>query len=115
MTIKGTDLYYQLHSELCHVFTSPKRLEIIDLLRDGEHSVQQLGEMTGIPQANLSQHLAILRQQKMVETRRDGTCVYYSIADRRLVKALDLVKKMLVERIKVEGRMAAELAVEMKK
>jgi ArsR family transcriptional regulator len=110
MRTTGPHLYYQMHSELCQVFTSPKRLEIIDLLRESERSVQQLTELTGIPQANLSQHLAILRQQKMVKTRRDGTCIYYSIADRRLIKALDLVKEMLVDRIKAEGKMAEKLS-----
>jgi len=104
------DLYYRMHSELCHVFTSPKRLEIIDILRDGERSVQELVEKTGISQANLSQHLAVLRQQKTVKTRRDGTSIRYSISDRRLLKALDLVKEMLLDRIKADGELAEALS-----
>lgn len=109
LTTSGRDLYYQMHAELCQVFTSPKRLEIIDLLREGEKSVQQLGSLTGIPQANLSQHLAVLRQRKIVKTRREGTCICYSIQDMRIVKALDLVKDMLLERLKADGRAAQKI------
>ncbi|MBI2838710.1 MAG: helix-turn-helix transcriptional regulator [Acidobacteria bacterium] len=109
MNSTGRDLYYQMHAELCQVFTSPKRLEIIDLLRDGEKSVQQLVDLTGIPQANLSQHLAVLRQQKIVVTRRDGTCIYYSIPDLRIAQALDLVRDMLLERLKADGRAAKKI------
>lgn len=109
MKMSGRELYYQMHAELCQVFTSPKRLEIIDLLREGERSVQQLVDQTGIPQSNLSQHLAVLRQQKIVKTRRDGTCIYYSMVDNRICRALDLVKDMLLERLKNEGRAAEKI------
>ncbi|MEW6364137.1 MAG: metalloregulator ArsR/SmtB family transcription factor [Acidobacteriota bacterium] len=106
------EIYYQMHAEFCQVFTSPKRLEILDLLRDGERTVQQLVEITGIPQANLSQHLAVLRGQKILKTRREGTCIHYSIADTRIVDALDLVRAMLLDRIRAEGRLADKYSEE---
>ena len=60
---------------------------VISILRGGEKSVSELAEVTGIPQANLSQHLTILRQLGILGKRRDGLNIYYSITDERIIQA----------------------------
>ena len=61
---------YELHASICHTLANPKRLEIIDHLHIRELSVTELAEALEISQANLSQHLSLMRQGGIVTTRR---------------------------------------------
>ncbi len=90
---------YELHAEMCKVFTSPKRLEILNLLRDKELSVGQVAKKANIRQANISQHLSILREKGIVKTRRAGKTIYYSLANPKIIKAFDIIREMLWERL----------------
>jgi len=89
---------YELHAEMCKVFTSPKRLEILNLLRDKELSVGQVAKKADIRQANISQHLSILREKGIVKTRRAGKTIYYSLANPKIIKAFDIIREILWER-----------------
>ena len=88
---------FEMHAEICKVFTSPKRLEIINLLRDGEKTVSELAEQADVSQANISQHLAVLRQNNVVTTRREGANVYYKLANPKILQACDLMREVLLE------------------
>ena len=89
--------FFNLHSDICKTLANPKRQEILDNLRQKDMTVNQLVKKTGISQANLSQHLAILRTKGIVSTRREGINVYYSISNVKIIKALDLISEVLVE------------------
>jgi len=78
----------------------PKRIHIIKILKSGEKTVSELAKLTGLPQANVSQHLALLRQFGLLSTRREGTSINYSIADHRIVEACDLVRSCIGERLR---------------
>jgi len=90
---------YVLHASICQTLANPKRLEIIDRLRKGEMSVTQLAEAMQISQANLSQHLAVMRQKGIVETRREALNVYYQLSNPRIVQACDLMRQVLLEHL----------------
>lgn len=90
---------YELHAQMCRVFTSPKRLEILNLLRNDELSVTELSKLAKIPQANLSQHLTILREKGLVKTRRSGVSIYYSLANHKIIKAFDIIREILLEKL----------------
>jgi ArsR family transcriptional regulator len=90
-------LLLQRHAELCQTLASPVRLEILNLLRDGEQPVNELAEQTELNQANVSQHLAILRNKGIVTTRREGTNVYYRVANSKIIRACDLIREVLAE------------------
>ena len=64
-----------------HALSDPLRVRLLDLLRDGELSVNALAEQLGASQQNVSKHLAVLSDAAMVARRKDGTRVYYRIAD----------------------------------
>lgn len=100
---------YEMHAEMCRVFTSPKRLEILNLLRDSEKSVSKLVKLSKLPQANLSQHLTILRQKGVVKTRREGTTIYYSLSNSKIIKAFDIIRQMLLERMKAQKNLLTEI------
>ncbi len=91
------DSFYILHADICKTISNPNRQAILDIIRDGEMSVTELVNRTGISQANLSQHLAILRSKGVVSTRRDGNNIYYSISNLKLIKAYDLISEVLQE------------------
>ena len=100
---------YELHATMCRVFTSPKRLEILNRLRDKELSVGQLAKIAKIRQANISQHLSILREKGIVKTRRDGVTVYYSLANPKILKAFDIIREMLLEKLAEGGRLMEQV------
>jgi len=75
------DPLYAQFARIGHAVASPVRLELLDLLAQGEKTVETLAEQAGAGIKNASAHLRVLRQARLVETRRDGTYVYYRLAD----------------------------------
>jgi len=100
---------FEMHAEICKVFTNPKRLEIISLLRDGEKTVNELTELAGVPQANVSQHLTVLRQNDVVTTRRNGANIYYKIANPKILQAFDLMREVLLEKLSENEKLARRM------
>ena len=90
---------FQMHAEVCKSMANPTRLRIMNLLREGEKSVEELRERLGLPKANLSQHLGILRDKGIVKTRREGVMIYYSLANPKIIKAFDIIREMLLEKL----------------
>jgi DNA-binding transcriptional ArsR family regulator len=102
---------YRLHAEVCRVLTDPKRLMILDVLREGEHSVGDLAEELGCSMANASQHLAVLRSAGLVGTRRSGTTVLYHLAEPALVEACDVIHRIVGRRLAAMGAGVGEPVV----
>ncbi|KKS92928.1 MAG: hypothetical protein A2441_00650 [Candidatus Veblenbacteria bacterium RIFOXYC2_FULL_42_11] len=67
------------HAELLKVLANPKRLEVLYLLRQGELTVSDIELATGMRQANLSQHLMVLRNAGIVSSKHKGRKVYYHL------------------------------------
>ena len=88
---------YQLHADLCQILTHPTRLQIIDLLRDGESSVKQLAEEMEMSQGTVSRHLSSMRIKGVVIARREGTCVFYSLGSLRILVAYDEMHQFALE------------------
>ena len=97
---------YELHASICQTLANPKRLEVIDRLRDGEQSVTELAEAMKISQANLSQHLAVMRQKGIVATRREGLNVHYRLSNPKIIKACDLMRQVLLEHLEAGAELA---------
>lgn len=85
----------QLHASVCKGLADPKRLLIINVLRDGEMSVGDICEELELPQANVSQHLAIMRERGLVRARKDGQFVFYSLTTMKIVEAVDLLRQVM--------------------
>ncbi len=90
---------FKLQAEICKTLAEPKRLAIIHHLREGEMSVGQLASNLGLPQANVSQHLSMLRERGIVATRREGTTIHYSLISPKIGEACDLVQGVLNEQL----------------
>src|SRR3972149_2636358 len=90
---------FQLHAEICKTLSNSTRLMILNSLRDGEKSVNELAELVGAQQANVSQHLAVLRQRGVVATRKHGANIYYSVANPKIIQACDMIREVLFEQL----------------
>lgn len=94
---------YELHASVCKGLADPKRLLILNVLRDGERSVTEICDEVEFAQANVSQHLAVLRDCGLVTTRREGQFVYYSVASPKIIEALDLLRHVMTEQAAVQA------------
>lgn len=94
-----------LVAERFKALSDPARVRLLSALRDGERSVGDLVEETGLGQANVSKHLARLHQLGFVTRRRDGLHIYYELADRDVLKLCDL----MCGRIEAEARTRRKL------
>jgi DNA-binding transcriptional ArsR family regulator len=81
----------RLVAERFKVLSEPARLEILNALRDGEMTVSELVDATGLGQANLSKHLQLLLAHGFVLRRKDGLFSYYVLADRDVFRLCDLM------------------------
>ena len=100
---------FEHQAEICKTLADPKRLMILHELRNSEASVGQLVSNLGLPQANVSQHLAILRERGIVTTRREGTTIYYSLANPKIGEACDLVQEVLADQLAKNQKLAKSL------
>ncbi len=91
---------YKLHAEMCKVFSNSTRLEILNLLRDKQLSVTELIEKTKLSQANISQHLSIMKFKGMVTSKREGKNIYYKLTNPKIIKAFDIIREILAEKLK---------------
>ena len=117
------ELFRQL-ARVTKALSSPRRLELVDLLAQAERHVDELAELTGMSVANTSQHLQALRGARLVAVRREGLRAYYTLSDdtvfrtwqairdlgqRQLAEIDRLLETYVSERAKLEGITAAEL------
>ena len=95
---------YNLQAEISKTLANPIRLAILHSLRDGEKSVNELTEILGISQSNLSQHLALMRQKGILKTRKQGTSIFYSVTNPKINQACDTVREVLLRPVKSKTR-----------
>ena len=100
---------YKIHAEMCKVFSNPTRLEILNLLRDKELSVTKLIDKTKLSQANISQHLSIMKSKGIVTSDRKGKNIYYKLTNLKIINAFDIIREVLSEKLKKDGRIVKEL------
>lgn len=88
---------YAFHARICKALADPKRLLIINELRDGPRSVNEISTALGISQSNASQHLAILRDRGIVLAERTGNNIFYTMRSPKIDQALELLREFMAE------------------
>jgi rhodanese-related sulfurtransferase len=96
-------------AKIGHALSSPKRLELLELLHQCEKSVETLVENTGMSVANTSQHLQVLRGAGLVETRREGIYVFYRLADQQVSDLVSNMKRVAQSRLAEVERVISDL------
>ncbi len=100
--MKKREFKDRVYGELARITKSmanPHRLEIIELLAQGEFSVEQIADQTNVSVANASQHLQVLKVAQLVEINRQGNFIYYRLANNNVFKAWKALRDLGVERI----------------
>ena len=97
------DQIYSYHADMCKVFSHPKRLEVINVLRDGEMTVTELSQKLGLAIGNLSQHLSMMKERRILVSRKEGNLVYYRIASSKLIPCFDMMQEMLFDHIRQDA------------
>ncbi|MBI2776544.1 MAG: winged helix-turn-helix transcriptional regulator [Chloroflexi bacterium] len=85
---------FQRSAVIGRALADPKRLCVLESLAEGEVSVSDLATRVACQVPNMSQHLAVLRAAGLVATRRDGSTVYYRLADPRVLEAFRLIQSI---------------------
>lgn len=93
------DRAYTELARVTNALSNPRRLEIIDLLAQGEKSVDTIATETSLSIANASQHLQVLKSALLLDTRREGNFIFYRIASDRVLQVWDILKTLGFERI----------------
>jgi ArsR family transcriptional regulator len=102
----GNEFTAKLFKALMH----PARLEILDILRDGEECVCHLETMLGYRQAYISQQLMVLREAGLVADRRDGWNMFYRVTDTQVYALIDAARRMTGDTRTAIRRMPAKVA-----
>ncbi len=103
---------FDLQASLFKALAHPKRLEILQLLRDQELPVSDIYAMLDLPQANISQHLTVMREANIVGSRRTGKQIYYSLSGPKILAAVDLFREHLIDENK-NSQLGHELSLNM--
>lgn len=90
---------YRRHADFCKVIAHPTRLQIIDILHDGEMAVNELAAKVQVAVGNLSQHLNLMKQRRVLESRKEGNSVLYRLANPKMIKACCLIREILFEQM----------------
>lgn len=88
---------FEMQAEICKTLTNPKRIEILNVLKNEEKSVSELVAALGVSKANVSQHLAVMRHKGILTTRRAGVNIYYRVTNPKVIEACSLMKEVLFE------------------
>jgi len=97
-----------LHEQICSALADPIRLQIVYVLARGPIRVSELKDELEQHQSTVSRHLRVLRERGLLEANRKGPSVYYSLADKRLVEALELLRGILGDRVWRQARSVPE-------
>ena len=99
-----------LHADFCSALADPTRLILLYSLADGPRNVTELTQELNLPQPTISRHLKNLRDRGLVIAKRQGMTVQYSLADHRIIDALDILRSIMRDGIQKRASFIEELA-----
>jgi len=88
-----------LHANICSALADPRRILILYALSEKPCNVSELASDLGISQPSASRHLILLRERGLLTAQRDGQSVVYTLSDKRIIQALDLLRGVLTSKI----------------
>jgi DNA-binding transcriptional ArsR family regulator len=90
---------FRLHADFCKTLSDANRLLILNVLAKEELSVNELTQKLELQQSNVSKHLSLMREHGLVNARREGTTIYYSLSDQRIYEAIKLLQAVQADQI----------------
>lgn len=107
---RGPASVHVAKAEMFRVLGHPARVRILELLRDGERSVGDLQAELELDSSGTSQHLGVLRRQGLLESRKEGTSVYYRVRDPRTFQLLETARQILSSSLEAAQALLHDLA-----
>ncbi|HUV29312.1 MAG TPA: metalloregulator ArsR/SmtB family transcription factor [Anaerolineales bacterium] len=92
-----------LHAGICSALADPRRILLLYALNDKPRNVSELADELGISQPTASRHLNLLRERGLVTAKRDGQSVVNTLADKRIIDALDLLRDVLASNLQSQA------------
>ena len=111
-THRDTPPIYRLKAEFFKMLGHPARVRILELLKEGEQSVGALQAELGLDSSGTSQHLTAMRRMGLLESRREGTSVFYRVADARMFKLLEMARQVLTSQLEQTRDLLGDLEAE---
>ncbi len=99
----------QLHANICNGLADPNRILILYALAEKSTNVSDLAKNLGIPQPTISRHLKVLKERQMVTAERDGKSVFYNLADKRIIQALDLMRNVMSDSLENQANLLSNI------
>jgi ArsR family transcriptional regulator len=100
---------YEHHAEMCKVFSNATRLMVLNVLREREMTVAAIAERLGVALGTVSPHLLMMKQRRVLVSRKQGNQVFYRLANPKMLQAFDLIREILYEQMKQQGQLVREL------
>ncbi len=97
-------------AEIFAALAHPKRLEIVHLLGNGEHTAGEIVEKTGLSKANVSQHINLLKARGLVHCEKRGTYCHYRLTDPAVWETCERIRHIILGRMELTARRRTELA-----
>ncbi|MEG6521404.1 ArsR/SmtB family transcription factor [Desulfotomaculum sp. 1211_IL3151] len=101
---------YKIHADFCKFMANPKRIEILFLLGKREMCVDEIASAMNVKVPNISQHLAVMREKGVVEVRREGNKMYYTIANLKTLQACIIMREAMVEQMAKQFNMIKSIS-----
>jgi DNA-binding transcriptional ArsR family regulator len=98
-----------LHERICSALGDPTRILILYQLSDRDMFVNEIADELNMPQSSVSRHLRVLRERSLVATERKGTAVLYTLKDKRIITALDLMREVLSTQLRHEAKITSAI------
>lgn len=95
-----------LHAGICSALADPRRILLLYALNEKPRNVSELADELGISQPTASRHLNMLRERGLVTAKREGQSVVNSLADQRIIQALDLLREVLASNLQSQAALA---------
>jgi DNA-binding transcriptional ArsR family regulator len=105
------DEVMRLHAQICGGLADPTRILILYSLADQTHSVGDLAKLVDLSQPTVSRHLKVLRERNLVQATREGNNVYYSLTDRRVIEALDLMRAVMADHLTRQANLVEKVSI----
>jgi ArsR family transcriptional regulator len=103
---------WEVQADICQTLANPKRLQILNLLKEGELSVGAMVRALGIAKPNLSQHLAVMRQKGILVPRREGTVIYYRLTTPYITDACKVMRQLMLEVLSIRNKFSRDILAE---
>jgi ArsR family transcriptional regulator len=101
-----TEEITELHAGICSALADPRRILILYALNDKPINVSDIADALGISQPTASRHLNLLRERGLVTAKREGQSVVNTLADQRIIQALDLLREVLASNLQSQAVLA---------